>query len=234
MLLRSVGQLEGQAPLGEPRAQPRELELDDLADLLAGQRLELDDLVDPVEELGPERLAHRRLVRHVRGHDQHRVPEVDGAALPVGQAPVVEHLEQDVEHLGMRLLDLVEQDDRVRAAPNGLGQLAALLEADVARRRADEPRDRVLLLVLGHVQPDHGAVVVEHELGERARELGLPHSGRAEEDERADRTVRVLEPGARAAQRIGHGLDGLVLADDALVQPLLHVDQLLGLALEQP
>ncbi len=29
-------------------------------------------------------------------------------------------------------------------------------------------------------------------------------------------------------------VDRLVLADDALVQPLLHVDQLLGLALEQP
>ncbi len=134
----------------------------------------------------------------------------------------------------MRLLDLVEQDDRVRAAPNRLGQLAALLVADVARRRADEPRDRVLLLVLGHVQPDHGPVVVEHELGERAGELGLAHAGRAEEDERADRAVRVLQSGARAPQRVRDRLDGLVLSDDALVQPLLHVDQLLGLALEEP
>ena len=40
-------------------------------------------------------------------------------------------------------------------------------------------------------------------------------------------------PGAGAAQRVGHGLDGLVLADDALVEALLHVDQLLGLALEE-
>ena len=40
-------------------------------------------------------------------------------------------------------------------------------------------------------------------------------------------------PGARAAQRVRHGLDRLVLADHALVQPLLHVDQLLDLALHQ-
>ena len=40
-------------------------------------------------------------------------------------------------------------------------------------------------------------------------------------------------PGARAAQRGGDRLDRLVLADDAFVQALLHVDQLLGLALEQ-
>ena len=44
---------------------------------------------------------------------------------------------------------------------------------------------------------------------------------------RADRAVGVLQPGARAAQRVGHGLDGLVLADHALVQALLHVHELL-------
>ena len=32
-------------------------------------------------------------------------------------------------------------------------------------------------------------------------------------------------PGARAPERVRDGLDGLVLADDALVQPLLHVDR---------
>src|SRR3954469_5423799 len=54
MLLRGVGQLEGQAPLCQPLAEPRQLEVDDLADLLPGERPELDDLVDPVQELRPE------------------------------------------------------------------------------------------------------------------------------------------------------------------------------------
>ena len=44
----------------------------------------------------------------------------------------------------------------------------------------------------------------------------------------------ILEPGARAPQRVRDRRNGLVLADDPLVEPLLHVDQLLGLALEQP
>ena len=44
---------------------------------------------------------------------------------------------------------------RVRAPAHGLGELAALLVADVAGRRADEPRDGVLLHVLGHVDADH-------------------------------------------------------------------------------
>ena len=36
--------------------------------------------------------------------------------LTVGQPPVVEHLQQHVEDVGVRLLDLVEQHDGSRAA----------------------------------------------------------------------------------------------------------------------
>ena len=66
------------------------------------------------------------------------VAEVDPAALGVGQVPVLQDLEQDVEDLRVGLLDLVEQHDRVALAADRLGQLAALVEADVARRRADQ------------------------------------------------------------------------------------------------
>ena len=86
-----------------------------------------------------------------------RVAEVDRAALAVGEAAVVEHLQQHVEDLGVRLLDLVEQDHRVRAPAHGLGELAALLVADVAGRGADEARDGELLAVLAHVDADHRA-----------------------------------------------------------------------------
>ena len=62
----------------------------------------------------------------------------------------------------------------------------------------------------------------------------LPTPVGTEEDERADRPVRVLQARARAPERVRDGLDGRVLPDHAPVQTLLHVDQLLGLALEQP
>ena len=115
-----------------------------------------------------------------------RVLEVDRPALAVGQATVVEDLEQDVEDVRVGLLDLVEQDDLVRPAPDRLGQLAALLVADVAGRRADQARDGELLHVLAHVDPDHRVLVVEQELGEGPGELGLADAGRSEEQERAD------------------------------------------------
>ena len=74
----------------------------------------------------------------VRRHDQHDVGEVDRATLAVGEATVVEHLQQHVEHVGVGLLDLVEQHHAVGPAAHGLGELAALVVADVAGRRADE------------------------------------------------------------------------------------------------
>src|SRR5207245_1625315 len=56
-LLRRRRQHEVDAALREAIADPVELQLDDVAELVARERLELDDLVDPVQELGPEEVA---------------------------------------------------------------------------------------------------------------------------------------------------------------------------------
>jgi hypothetical protein len=52
--------------------------------------------------------------------------------------PVVEQLQQDVEHLRVRLLDLVEQDHGVGPATDGLGQLAGFVVPDITGRGADQ------------------------------------------------------------------------------------------------
>ena len=51
---RVLGHLERHAAIGEPGAQVVEHQLDDALDLRLGERLEQHDVVDPVEELGPE------------------------------------------------------------------------------------------------------------------------------------------------------------------------------------
>ena len=142
--------------------------------------------------------------------DQDRVAEVDRAALAVGQPALVEHLQQHVEHVRVGLLDLVEQDHRVRTPSHRLGQLTALVVADVAGRRTDKAGHRVLLAVLAHVDADHRAFVVEEELRQRLCQLGLADAGRAEEHERARRTVRVGDTGPAAAHRIRDRLHGLL------------------------
>ena len=180
------------------------------------------------------RLVDQEFGAEIRGHHDQRVAEVDGAALAVGEPAVVEHLQQHVEHVRVRLLDLVEQDDLIGPPPHRFGERAAFVVADIAGRRADQARDRMLLHVFRHVDADQRRLVVEQELGQRLGQLGLADAGGPQEHERADRPVRVLQAGARAAHRGRHRLDGFRLADDALGELLLHVEQLLALAFEHP
>jgi hypothetical protein len=68
--------------------------------------------------------------------------------------------------------------------------------------------------------------------GERLGQLGLADAGGAEEHERADRPVRVLQAGAGAAHGLGDGLHRLALADDALGDLVFHAQQLVALAFQ--
>ena len=185
----------------------------------------------PPDAEADRRVALQLLGADVAGHDDDRVAEVDPAALRIGQVAVLQDLEEDVEDLRVRLLDLVEQDHAVALAAHRLGQLAALVEADVAGRRADEPRHVVALHELAHVDLDERVLAAEHELGERPRQLGLADPGGPHEDERADRPLRVLEPGPRAPDGAADRVDRLLLADDAAVEGVLHVEQPLLLLL---
>ena len=91
----------------------------------------------------PVSVGSTRNVRaEVRGQDQDRVAEVDGAALAVGQPTVVEHLQQDVEDLRVRLLDLVEQHHACTAGgapPRSAGRPPRSRRSRAARRPAGRP-----------------------------------------------------------------------------------------------
>ena len=159
------------------------------------------------------------------------VLEVHHAALAIGEPSVIEHLQQDVEHVGMGLLHLVEQHHAVGIAAHGFGELAALVVAHVSRRRSDQALHGELLHVLGHVDAYHGLLGIEQVLGQRLGQLGLAHAGGAEEQERANGTVRVGKSRTVAADGTGHDTHGLVLADDAALQNLFQIDELFHLAL---
>ena len=71
-------------------------------------------------EPGGPRIGGAEVRRH---HDQ-RHAEVDEAAERVGQPAFAEHAEQEIERGGVGLLDLVEQHDRERLAPDAIGEAA--------------------------------------------------------------------------------------------------------------
>src|SRR5215207_230113 len=242
-LLRGVRDLDLDALAFEVLVQAGEHDVHDLQHVLLGEGLEDDDLIYPVQELGPEgslqglarpslglaevhavaggeaELPRREevLAAHVRGHDNDRVLEVDRPALGVREASVIEDLQQRIEDVGVGLLDFVEEDDRVGTTTNLLRELAGFLVADVAGGCAAQARYRVSLLKLGHVEPDHGVLLAEEVFGERTRELGLADPGRTEEDEAADGTLGVLYSRPSAPDGLGHRPDRGLLSDDPLV-----------------
>ena len=173
--------------------------------------MEHDELIDAVQELRLEHALHldehlflrrimllllRLLTRRkahgrcavtqmlrprIRRHDDDRVVEIHGAALSIRQTTIVEHLQQDVEHIAVCLLDLIEKHDGIRFAAHRVRELASLLIADIARRCAHETRHGILLHVLRHIEADDGLLAAEQRLGQRPRELRLAHTRRAEE-----------------------------------------------------
>jgi hypothetical protein len=195
-----------------PGPAQRDLLVDHLQDHLRAELAELHHGVEAVAELRGEQrssaalalrgsmprlraeahdlLAHLPRAR-VGGHDEHDVAEVGLLAVVVGQRGVVHHLEQDVEELGVGLLDLVQQHHRVGVLVDRVGEQAALVEAHVAGRRADEPRDRVALAVLAHVEAEK--LHAQH-LRELLGELGLADARGAREEEAADGLLARAQP----------------------------------------
>ena len=90
----------------------------------------------------------------------------------------------------------------------------------------------MLLHEFRHIEPNHRRLVVEQEAGERLGELGLADPGRTEEDERADRPVRILQPCPRTTNRPRHGLHRIALPDHRLRQIVFHPEQLFALAFQ--
>ncbi len=215
--------------------------VDDTLDGLGAQTAELDDGIQAVAELRREALADNfhgigRMVlvgkadgrsrsgfsARVGGHDQDHVAEVGLAPVVIGQGPVVHDLQQQVEDFRVGLLDLIEQQHAVRLLGDGFGQQTALVEPDVARRRADQARHGVTLHVFGHVETHQ---LDTQRLGQLTRCLGLAHAGRAGEQERTDRLVRRLEPCARQLDGGRQRVDGRILTEHGQLQIPLQVTQ---------
>ena len=138
---RRLVHFEGHALVLQLRFQLDDELADDVQNGLIVKRLERDDSVQTVAELRAEELfdflhvvtgmvllrephgGARHLLRAgIGGHHNDDVAEIGLAAVVVRERAVVHHLQQQVEHVLVRLFDLVEQQHRVRMFGNGFGQ----------------------------------------------------------------------------------------------------------------
>ena len=115
----AIGDREVQLPRGQPPLEVPQLDPHDLLDLREAQAMEDHRLIDPVEELGAKgglqkfanlfpdldivQLLLNVLAAEVGRHDDDGVLEIHRAPVAIGQPPLVQDLEEDVEDLGMGL-----------------------------------------------------------------------------------------------------------------------------------
>ena len=78
---------------------------------------------------------------------------------------------------------------------------------------------------LAHVDAHDRRFVVEERFRQRFAQLRFADAGRAEEEERADRPVRILKSAAASAHGVGDRVDRFVLSDDAQVQSVFEHEQ---------
>ena len=225
---RGFGQFEADTAIGELGFELQHELLHDPADNRLRQPRERDDRIETVAEFGREQFLDRRQIlaftlaapeadgflgsvggARIGGHDQNHVAAVDLLAVRVRDLAVIHDLQQDVEDVRVGLLDLVEQQDRMGVLVDRVGQQAALIVADIARRCADQTADRVTLHVLGHVEAQQ---LHAQDGGELTGNLGLADPGRAGEEVAADRLVRLAQTGPSELDRAGQLADCLVLA----------------------
>src|SRR4029453_15964374 len=99
---------------------------------------------------------------------------------------------------------------------------------DVAGRRADQARDRVLLLELGHVDDRQESLAAEGKgrCADRRLRRALPRG--ADEEKDARRGAGILQARLRGADALADERADVVLALDALAQAVLEREQRLG------
>ena len=79
--------------------------------------------------------------------------------------PTVQDLQEGSEKPRMGLIDLVEQHDRVRPAPDAFGEVPGRFIANVAWRRSNEPTHRVVFTEFAHVEADQRILGVKQVRG---------------------------------------------------------------------
>src|SRR5262249_50543715 len=229
-----------------------EIELSYLLDFILCQWRKHNDLVDSVSEFRRESLfgcldhlatdlIHIRqrfsakperlhvlfeIIRaEVGSHDHDGVGQIHLLATAISNPTFVKRLEKEVQQVRGRLLDFVQQQNRVRIVSQPLGENAAALAANDAARHPNEllNRDRSVL-ILGHVDAYHLLFVPEHKLRDRFCQLSLTHAGWSEKQQHAIRFVEVLFQWALVqSQSLGNRFYGLLLADHSRREGLFHL-----------
>src|SRR6476620_10344269 len=132
----------------------------------------------------------------------------------------------------MCLFNLVEQNYTIRFAPHRFGKLSPLIVTHITGRCTHKPAHRMFLLVFTHVDPGYHVLIIEQVFSKRLRQLGFTYSCSAEEYERADWPLRILQSCAAAPDRIRYSKDSFILSNHALMEFIFEIQQFFAFTLQ--
>ena len=112
----------------------------------------------------------------------------------IGERAVVHDLQENVEYVGMSLLQLIEEKHRVGLPPYPFGELSPLLVTDIPGRRADQPGYAVLLHVFRHIEAYQRLFAPEQSRRQSPRQLGLADPRLPQEEKRPNGTAGIAQP----------------------------------------
>src|ERR1700690_165367 len=136
--------------------------------------------------------------------------------------------------VGMRLLDLVEENDAVRSPPHGLREHAPFAVAHVSGRRTLQGREGGGLLEFAHVDGDEILLAAVERLGQRQRRLCSSDTRRPGQQEHTDGLAHVGETSPRGLDAAGDHVQRVALADDSLTECVRELEYGLNLVLDHP
>ena len=125
----------------------------------------------------------------------------------------------------MRLLNLVEKNDGVGVTPHLFGELTTFFIPHVTGRGSNEAADGELLHVFAHVDANQRLFRIKHEPCEYLRQLRFTNTGWAEENERANGLVGVLQSRPVTLDGARYTDDGILLANDLSLQIIVHAGE---------
>mmetsp|Transcript_18955 Transcript_18955/g.41043 ORF Transcript_18955/g.41043 Transcript_18955/m.41043 type:complete len:231 (-) Transcript_18955:511-1203(-) len=118
---------------------------------------------------------------HIGSHDKNDILKVNRPSFSISQDTIFHYLQQHIQHIPVRLLNLIQQYDRMRSSPDRLCQLPSFFISHIPRRRSRQPRRSMLLHIFRHVNPYH---ILLASIILRRQRLGQPcltHAGRSAE-----------------------------------------------------
>ena len=123
---------------------------------------------------------------------------------------------------GMRLFDLIKDDNRVRPAAQGFGQLSGFFVTHISWGRTHQAADSVPFHEFRHVELDQSILAAKEEPGQCFGQFSLANTCWSQEDKGADRAARIFQTSSCPANRFGDSFDRLILTDDMRPQFFFH------------